>query len=60
MENDERKMSEWHAWVQEYAENKKKEVRQELLVSLVKDGLLKSGDAAKRLNMTEDEFKKLI
>ena len=43
-------------YAEEYAERK---IREEL-AALVKDGLLNISDAAKRLNMTEDEFKKRI
>ena len=46
--------------VEDYAEKKKKEARLEELVALVKDGLLKISDAAKRVSMSEEEFKKLI
>ena len=32
----------------------------EMLISLVKDGLLKISDAARKAEMSEEEFKKLI
>ena len=43
-----------------YAEDKKNEWRQEEMIALVKEGLLKISDAAKRVSMSEEEFKKLI
>ena len=38
----------------------RKEGREEVLCALVKDGFLSASEAAKRLNMTESDFLKLI
>ncbi len=43
-----------------YERDLKEEGRQETLVELVRDGILSVSEAAKRLNIPEEEFKKLL